>query len=201
MKLAFRLFILSLFVSSFTLVGCGDKEEGGDDNGDNTEQTDNDDGNDGASSGNVAEKFKSEMITMFKEMVEVTEGVESVEDAEAADPKIEAAMNRIASMLEGIDLENMTIKDAMAFKELQNLDNDPEFKEWSERAEVAREKLKTDHPEAAAKLKELGDKHSEKLQTAIMSFMMKAMQMGKKADGGDAGGDDAGAEGDGKAGE
>ena len=179
MKLQFKLFFMSLLVSSFVIVGCGDDKDGVDD--DNEEQSEATSG----SSEDFVEDFKDQMIDMSKQMLEVAEDVESVEDAEAAEPKIEKAMNDFAMLVDDLanNMDNMTMKEAMALQKMQDIENDPEVKEWMQKADDAMAKLRTDHPDAAAKLEELGQKHSSKLQTAMMALMQKAFQMQSGAEG------------------
>ena len=130
------------------------------------------------------ESFKDQMIDMSKEMVEVAEDVESVEDAEAAEPKIEKAMNDFATLVDDLasNMDNMTMQEARFLQKMQDIEKDPEVKEWMEKADNAMTKLKTDHPDAAAKLEELAEKHSSKLQTALMTLTQKAFEMQSEAE-------------------
>ena len=127
----------------------------------------------------VAADFKNVMIDMSKQMIEVSEEVKSVADAEAAEPKIEAAMNTFASWIDNLtnSIDDMTVKDLMALKDMQRVNDDPEVKEWGEKVEAAMKRLEIDYPEAAAKVKELGEKHSNKLQAAMMRLTSKTVQM------------------------
>ena len=200
MKTQFKLFVLSLFVASFTVMGCGDDAAKDGDDASKKEGTEETSENNTESTGDVAADFKNAMIDMSKQMIEVSEEVKSVADAEAAEPKIEAAMNTFASWIDNLtnSIDDMTVKDLMALKDMQSVNDDPEVKEWGEKVEAAMKKLETDYPEASKKLEELAEKHSGKLQTAMMGLMGKAMQMQSMEKGDAAGGDDGAAD---KAGE
>ncbi|MGE3802066.1 MAG: hypothetical protein AB7H80_13680, partial [Candidatus Kapaibacterium sp.] len=159
MKSEFKLFILSLFAISFIAVGCGDKSEGDGANEDSTATS-----QEGAPSGGSATvaDFKAGMIELSKQMIEVAEEVKTVEDAEAAEPKVEKAMTGITSLFTGLadNIDKMTLEELKGLQDMQNLGEDPEVKKWMDQAEAAMDKLKADHPEAAEKLKEIGEKHS-----------------------------------------
>ncbi|MCB0713711.1 MAG: hypothetical protein KDD67_15395 [Ignavibacteriae bacterium] len=175
MKSEFKLFILSLFAVSLITVGCGDKSEGDDAKTDSTATSEEVAPSGGSAS--VAD-FKAGMIELSKQMIEVAEDVETVADAEAAEPKVEKAMTSIASLFTGLadNIDKMTLEELKGLQDMQNIGEDPEVKKWMDQAEAAMDKLKADHPEAAAKLKEIGEKHSQKMMGAMMGAMMKIGQ-------------------------
>ena len=174
MKSTFKLFILSLFVVSFTAVGCGDKEG----NGDDADTTGTSSTDAGGSGGATAADFKQGMIDLSKQMIDITEDIESVEDAQEAEPKIEKAMNDIVALFTRLadNIDKMTVAELRELQNLQTIMEDPEVKEWMDKAQAASDKLKADHPDAAAKLEEIGNKHGEKMMGAMMGAMMKIGQ-------------------------
>ena len=155
------LFSFSMAAVAFTPFGCGDDKK--------TEEISE---NTNTSSGNIVQDFKDGMIELSKQIIEVTENVETVEDAEAAEPKIEKAMNSIVGLFTGLadNVDKITSEELKELESMKNIDEDPEVKEWMQKAEAAMDKLKEDHPEAAAKLEELGEKHIQEMMGAMMKI-------------------------------
>ena len=122
------------------------------------------------------EDFKSGMIDLSKELIDVTEDIESVEDVMEAESDIEEAMSNFVVVIQELS-DNMTPENLVGLQELQNLQTDPEVKKWADKSEAEMARLQKEHPEAAAKLEELAQKHSAKLQAVMMTLMQKAMQM------------------------
>ena len=159
-----RIFMLGTFLFSFTLIGCGDEAEG--DDADTTEVDVNVD--DAAAAGEVdAEELKGAMIDMSKQMHGIISEVETVEDVQAADEEIGEIFDDLVENMRG------AMKNPAAFQSMeQEIENDPEMKEWSQKMDAAMEQLKADHPEAAAELEKVMQKHAMKL----MALVGEAMQ-------------------------
>ncbi|MGE3801252.1 MAG: hypothetical protein AB7H80_09545 [Candidatus Kapaibacterium sp.] len=135
------------------------------------------------------ERFKQVMIDLSKEMIQVAESVKTVADAERAELKVEKAMTGISDLFTELaeNIDNMTLRELKGLQQMQNISEDPEVKKWMNQAEAAMDKQKRDYPEAAEKLKEIGEKHSEKMIKVMMGAMMKIDQklgMNELAEGG-----------------
>ena len=126
----------------------------------------------------TVERFRQGMLDLSRQMIQIAESVKTVADAEAAEPKVEKAMNSITDLFTDLadNIDKMTLEELEDLQDMQNLGEDPEVKKWMDQAEAAMDKLKADHPEAAAKLKEIGEKHSQKMMGAMMGAMMKIGQ-------------------------
>lgn len=162
--------LLALMAWSLTMIGCGDKKDGSD--AAETAEASSE------AAGNITDKFKEGMINMAKEMTGIVEDVESVEDAEKAEPKIEAMMGKLAGIFTelGDNFESLSMKDAMELQNMQSVMQDPEVMEWGKKVEAATAKLKEEHPDAAAKLEEITQKHGQKFMEAMMNVAMKIQQ-------------------------
>lgn len=119
------------------------------------------------------------MIDVSKRMIDIVEGIESVEDAEAAEPEIEKAMHQLTSLFTDLaeNIDNVTVAELRDLQLMQYIAEDSEVKEWTEKAQAAVDRLEVEYPEAAAKLKEIGDRYGEEMAAAIMEA---TMEIGRK---------------------
>ena len=158
-----RIFMLGTLLFSFTLIGCGDDAE---EDADTTE-VDVDVENSGAEAGEVdTEDLKEAMLAMTKDMHDIVSEIETVEDVQEADEEIGEIFDGLVESMRGA-MKNPAALQAME----QEVENDPEVKEWSDKMDAAMEQLQTDHPEAAAELEKVMQKHSMKLMALIGEAM------------------------------
>ena len=158
-----RIFMLGTFLFSFTLIGCGDDAE---EDADTTE-VDVDVENNGAEAGDVdTEDLKEAMLEMTKDMHDIVSEIETVEDVQEADEEIGEIFDDLVENMRGA-MKNPEALQAME----QEVENDPEVKEWSDKMDAAMAQLQTDHPEAAAELEKVMQKHSMKLMALIGEAM------------------------------
>lgn len=159
----FKIFMLGMMVFSLTAVGCGDDGETTDDAAEGTEAAAD------AGSDDAAGDMKSAMLDMTKEMYDIVDGIESVDDVKAADDEIGKIFDNLVENMRGM------FKDPSAMTQMQTMmEEDSELKEWGEKMEAAIAKLEADHPEAAAELDGVMQKHSMKMMT-LMSEAMQSM--------------------------
>lgn len=166
--------LLALFAWSLTLTGCGEKSDGAD--AADSARAAAEESSEAV--GDIGEKLENVMIEISKDMISITEDIESVEDAEKAEPRIAESMEKLSAVLVEFsdNVDKMTMEDMAKLQHLQNLGESPEAKEWMDKAQAATDKLKAEHPDAAAKLEELGRKHSQKTMEGMMALMMKVQQ-------------------------
>lgn len=174
--------LAALFAMSVTMTGCGDKNDAAD-AADSTKDAAEESAE---ATGEIGQKIKSGMIDMAKGMIDIAEDVESVEDAEKAEPKIAELMGNLTSVFTdfGDNIDKMTMEDIQELQNMQAIMQDPEVAEWGKKVEASMEKLKTEHPDAAAKLEEITTKQSQKMMEGMMAIGMKIQQkMGGAAGG------------------
>jgi hypothetical protein len=186
-----RIFMLGTFLFSFTLVGCGD------DAGDDATEVDVDIEEGTAEAGQAdTEDLKEAMMDMTKEMHGIVSEIETVEDVRGVDEEIGEIFDNLVEKMRGA-MKNPAAMQAME----QEVENDPEMKEWSDKMDAAMAQLQTDHPEAAAELETVMQKHSMKLMTLIGEAMqnmnpedMQGMMDGAEGDSLDVPADESGGE-------
>lgn len=118
----------------------------------------------GADRVSVTERFKSGLIDFSKEMIDVASSVRSVQDVERAEARISASMNRLTVLVLSLvdNFETMSEEEGREVIRLRTLMIDPEVVRWMSAAETALDSLKSRHPEAAARLEEIGTKQSDR---------------------------------------
>lgn len=141
--------------------------------------------------GSGAKRIKESMLRLADDMVEVTDAVTTMKGAEAAEPKIEAMMNRFLETMQYVlsNLDQISDDDFLA---MQQAFQSPEVTSGMVRADASMSKLKEEHPEVAAKIEELGAKHSAPMEEAMEVLMQKFVDVNLKSmnsEGGGAGAD------------
>lgn len=165
-----RILMLGVLIFSLPLVGCSDGADS-DEAGDTTEVAD-------AGNGTVeaadfdADEIKEDMLEMNEEMFELISGIESVEDVQAADEKIgeifeELAENMRSGMQNPAEMQKMEME----------MQQDPKMQEWDQKINTAMETLRTEHPEAAAELDKVMQKHSQKMQQVMMEAAQQMQEL------------------------
>ena len=159
MKAQFTFFLLGLLATSFIAIGCQKDKQ--------SELT-----------GDVFKDFKASMIDLAKQMIDIADGIKSVEDAEASEPKVQELMNSTATMLDKIadNMAKMSPEELAKLKDMPDPLKDPEVNEWMKKADAAVEKMQQEHPEAAAKFEEIGNKYQQQIATAMQNFLGKMMK-------------------------
>ena len=113
------------------------------------------------------EHVKEVMLAMTRQMHGIVSGIETVEDVQKADEEIGRIFDDLVEHMREA-LKNPEVLNVIE----QEVENDPEMKEWSQKMDAAMEQLKADHPEAAAELEKVMQKHAMKL----MALVGEAMQ-------------------------
>ncbi len=155
----FRLFMLGMTFVSLTIIGCGSDDDAAAEGDDTTAETVSEE------SGDMGD-MKSAMLTMTKKMYDIMQDIETVEDVEEADEEIGEIFDDMVENMRG------AMKDPQAMMNMeQEMQNDPEMKEWSDKMDAAMEKMKADKPEVAAALEGTIQKHAMKLMTLVGEAM------------------------------
>lgn len=136
-------------------------------------------------SGSMTEKFKSAMMHVSQETLDILQSVKSAEDVEKVESRLVAAMDGVVAFFKeiGSNVDTMTPEQMNEFQNMQSIMRDRDFVELNTQVQVAGSKLRLDYPEAAAKLEEIAQKHSQKMMEDMMAV---AMQIQQKAAGADA---------------
>ncbi len=92
----FAVFLLSLFVGSFILVGCGGKS---DESADTDASSENTSSEASESSGSTSDWTVDDYHDWFEKFVVTVEGVETKEDVEEAEPQIKETFEKMADMV------------------------------------------------------------------------------------------------------
>jgi len=120
------------------------------------------------------ETFRQGVLTMSKQTFEVVNSLHSVEDVDAAEPRFAKIMDDFVVMLNGLS-EYLDQGFEGSLESLSVMETDAELKEWSDKVNASIEQLQNDHPEAAARLTELGNTQSQKVMEAMNNLMQKLM--------------------------
>ena len=157
----FKIFMLGMMLVSFTVVGCeSDAEEAAE-----GEDTPAENVSAEEASGDAGD-MKAAMLEMTREMYDIVQDVESIEDVEEADEEIGEIFDEMVENMRG------AMKDPSAMMAMeQEMQNDPEMKEWSEKMDAAMNKMKEEKPEVAAALEASIQKHAMKLMTLVGEAM------------------------------
>lgn len=120
------------------------------------------------------ETFRQGVVTMSKQTLELVNTLRSVEDVDAAEPKLAKIMDDFVVMLNGL-AEYVDQGFDGSMESLNVMQSDPELQEWNDKVNAAIARLEEEHPEAAARLTELGNEQSPKVMEAMTELMQKLM--------------------------
>lgn len=120
------------------------------------------------------ETFRQGVITMSKQTLDVLNSIHSAADADAAEPRVSKIMDNFVVTLNGL-AEYVDQGAEASMESLNVMQNDPELQEWNDKVNARIAKLEAEHPDAAARLTEIGNAQSPKVMEAMTNLMQKLM--------------------------
>jgi hypothetical protein len=172
-----RVLMLGVFIFSLPLIACSN-------DADDAEGADIDDTTD-VSNGSAtaadfdAEEIRESMLKMNQEMFDIISGIESVEDVQEADEEIGEIFEDLAANMRS-GMQNPTEMQKMEME----MQQDPKMQEWDQKINAAMETLRTEHPEAAAELDKVMQKHGQKMQQVMMEAAEQMQELMEPQEGG-----------------